>query len=130
MQQLRCRMCGESGDFADVNDSRIEEALDSSKKASIPTMLVYLDACGLSNAYIERVFQLPSRTIARWKRGEESGAALAFLRLLRTYPWLAKVADAGFDRLEADVAVYRAACEARLQDNVSSAGVGSAGPRR
>lgn len=108
LQVVTCSECGEHGDFGLVNDARIEAAIDASVTASVDVMLSHLEEIGLSNAYIERVFDIPARTIARWKRGERSATVVAFLRLLSTFPWLVEVAEENFSQREADLQVIDA----------------------
>lgn len=109
LEDARCLACGEQGDFRGVNDEHLDAAIVASEKASIESMLAFLVSAGQSNAYIERVFGLPMRTIARWKNGNASAAPVALLRLLRTFPWLSVVAESGFDAKEADAEVISAA---------------------
>lgn len=64
----------------------------------------YLNEQGYSNASMERSLGLPARTLERWKNDRTivpSAAALALMRIVRTYPWILKVADAPFDEEEA-----------------------------
>lgn len=93
----RCKTCGESGDFAGENDSRIDEALDISRRKSVPAILAALSETGIKNAYLERSLGLPTRTIARWKAGDYSASMLALLRMVRTFPWLLEVADENYE---------------------------------
>ena len=92
-----CGVCETSGDFLRVNDARIEEALLESVRREVLGILDYLSGLGMTNAHVERVLGLPTRTIARWKRGEFSESAVVLLRILRTYPWIMRVVDDGFD---------------------------------
>ncbi len=113
LQKVTCKTCDESGDFFDVNDERISAALDESTQRSIEEILRYLSEAGLSNAYVERVFGIPARTINRWKKEKQkSAAAVALLRVLRTFPWIAKVADERFEPVVADMSVVFAAGDA------------------
>ncbi|MCD6584814.1 MAG: hypothetical protein J7K96_03530 [Desulfobacteraceae bacterium] len=91
-----CQICGESGDFANENDSAIESAIESAKKQSINSMLDGLSELGIKMTYIERALELPARTIARWKSGGSSAASIALLRTIRTFPWILEVADSDF----------------------------------
>jgi hypothetical protein len=104
-----CAVCGASLDLDSSNSERVAAATKEAIEASIPLMLSRLEKAGLKNAYVERSFGLPQRTIARWKRGEQSSAMLALLRLLCTYPWLTEVADSGFDPSTANIEVLNAA---------------------
>lgn len=103
-----CSVCGESGDFNGVNTAEIEKAVRSSDLRSVEHMLNHLDEAGFSMAYLERALRLPARTMARWKTGQCSASGLALLRLLRTFPWLAEVAESGFDQTHAKRAALMA----------------------
>ena len=91
-----CRNCGESGDFLKVNDQAYEVAECEAITASIHRILDDLNNHGVTMAYIERVFSLPKRTIARWKNGSDSATGVALLRLVRTCPWLLEVAKSNY----------------------------------
>jgi hypothetical protein len=91
-----CNVCEMSGDFTGENDERITKALNKSESASAEVMLRWLSEHQVTSAYFERALRLPARTTNRWKSGEVSAAALALLRMIRTYPWLLEVSDANF----------------------------------
>jgi transcriptional regulator with XRE-family HTH domain len=92
-----CGVCGTEGDFLGENDSRVAEAIKTSTRESVRSMIDQLAEAGVSMAYIERVLGLPQRTMARWKAGEVSSPAVALLRLVSTYPWLLSVAEESFE---------------------------------
>ncbi len=92
-----CEVCGESGDFSEVNDEQIDKAILAAKKQSVIDMLDDLSDKSIKMSYMERALELPTRTIARWKGGDLSSSSLALLRIIRTYPWILEVADAQFD---------------------------------
>jgi len=92
-----CQTCGEHGDFSGSNDQLVKAELTTAQKASVARMLDTVGAGGISMAYMERALRLPARTVARWKNGETSAAALALLRIVRTFPWVLHVADQAFD---------------------------------
>ena len=96
-----CSVCGESGDFSNINDEVINNTLDLARKKSVLNMLEYLSDKKITMSYIERSLELPARTIARWKTGEFSSSSLALLRIVRTYPWILEVADERFNEHEA-----------------------------
>src|SRR5438105_374791 len=91
-----CGLCHSTGDFGRANEETLTRIKEQAIKASVPLMLEQLSDNGCTMAYIERSLDLPSRTIARWKAGETSAAAVAALRLITTFPWLLEVADYGF----------------------------------
>lgn len=103
-----CASCGESGDFNNENDDRMNAAAKRSSADSVPLILDYLNKLGLSNVYIERALGLPFRTLGRWKSGELSNGAIALLRVIRTYPWILKVADERYDNETASIEVFHA----------------------
>lgn len=90
-----------SGDFAQQNDARVAEALERAVRDSARAIIDQLAERGISMAYFERALQLPQRTLARWKEGGSAAAGIALLRLVRTYPWLLRVADHGFSEASA-----------------------------
>jgi hypothetical protein len=92
-----CRDCGERGDFTGENDQLKSKALEVAKQSSLTMMLDYLSTHSVTMAYVERALELPQRTLARWRQGEGSAAAIALMRMVCTFPWLLKVADAGYD---------------------------------
>jgi len=104
-----CRRCGESGDFANRNETLIDEKKAEAVKASVVSMLAALSDSGITMAYFERALSLPARTLARWKEGQLSASGAALLRLVRTYPWLLEVADEGFDQRHANVMLMQGA---------------------
>lgn len=123
----RCLGCGESGDFSQLNDARIEAALADAIRRSVVTMLEDLSREGLSMAYLERVLRLPQRTLAGWKDGNCPDAGVALLRALRTFPWLARVAESGFDRdvaRELCTSALDATYEAREQELLAASRTG------
>ena len=59
-------------------------------------------------AHIERVFEIPQKTLNRWKSSRQTSATgLAFLRLISTYPWLTEVAELKFDERAAEQILIR-----------------------
>jgi hypothetical protein len=58
-----CGDCGEEGDFDVVNDPAIEEAFDDANSVGVQEKLARLEAQGFSVASIERVLQLPARSL-------------------------------------------------------------------
>jgi hypothetical protein len=93
-----CNACGEQGDFQGVNDTRFLEAQKEAQIASMKSLIETLfEDKNFSMAYFERAFELPIRTVTRWKGGDFSAAAIALLRTVRTYPWIVEVAANRFE---------------------------------
>ncbi len=100
----KCLDCETEVDFLKINEPKVQSILNQANAATMKILINSLaDKSSLSMALIERVFELPSRTMMRWKNGDFSAGALALVRLLFTFPWLAKVAEARFDRNFSDV---------------------------
>ena len=96
-----CKVCGESGDFLKANDSAYEVAEKVALTDSVNRILDDMSAEGVSMAYIERVLQLPKRTLHRWKSGSDSATGIALLRLVRTCPWLLEIAKENYSPMAA-----------------------------
>ena len=98
-----CGACTEVGDFAQVNDDKYltqyNEALAVSVKQQIDDLS---DKFDISMAYFERAFELPMRTLTRWKNGEFSATAVALLRVVTQFPWISEVAENQFNPVFAD----------------------------
>ena len=92
-----CEECKVEGDFANENDEIIEQAIELAKSKSAGSMLDDLSTQGIRMAYFERALSLPTRTLARWKKGEISASGLALLKVVRTIPWVLDIADEDFD---------------------------------
>ena len=91
-----CQACEESGDFLKLNDGTYEIAEKEAITASVGKILDDLAEQGVTMAYIERVLELPKRTIDRWKNGSDSATGIALLRLVRTCPWLLDIAKESY----------------------------------
>ena len=100
-----CKSCGAEGDFGKENDVAFDIAKKAALADSINRILDGLSRSGISNAHLERALSLPPRTVARWKSGTHSDAAIALLRIVATFPWIAEVAMMGFYRRLADATV-------------------------
>ena len=95
-----CLICGTEGDFARINDGAIEAVIEEAKRIGSENMLSYLTTHGHSMAYMERALDLPQRTMMRWKLGECTASSLTLLRIVRTFPWILKVAEEKFDSIK------------------------------
>ncbi len=93
-----CGECGMSGDFFKANEGAVAHALNEARRLSAISMMNGLvEKNHLGMAYMERVLDLPARTMMRWKMGDCSAGALALLRIISTYPWTLDVADAQYE---------------------------------
>lgn len=94
-----CHDCYESISITYNERVEIDQAYKRSCDSSIEPILEYLnDKTDYSMAAIERVLHLPARTLYRMKSEKEySSAAIALLRMIRTFPWLLDVAAKDYD---------------------------------
>lgn len=103
-----CNNCSEEGDFAQVNDAKYLEAYNAALTVSVKQLVTDLsEKQGISMALFERSFELPVRTLTRWKNGEFSATAVALLRTVMAYPWLMEVAENRFEANTAKKIVLR-----------------------
>ncbi len=95
----KCSVCEEEGDFGNKNDDAYALAEQQALKIQIPLLIESLSSeYKVSMAQFERAFELPQRTLTRWKTGDFSSAGIALLRTVKTFPWLVKVAENKFIR--------------------------------
>jgi len=93
----KCKACGEEGEFTEENEIEYLEAIKIAEKISLEHVLTRFSNLGISMAYLERALNLPLRTLSRWKTQGTSASGMALMRVIRTYPWILKVADEDFD---------------------------------
>jgi hypothetical protein len=105
---VKCRNCDE-GYQDDGATEVVRQAIAEADKASLRLIIESLEKERVTMAYMERALGLAPRTIARWKAGETSAAGLALLRIVRTFPWILRVARARFDASAAQREVESAA---------------------
>ena len=105
----RCSACGEEGDFAGVNDKRVDKALEIFRKGFSSDLIQKLATRNISMAWIERCLALPQRTLHRWKNGSCTASDLALLRIIDTFPWILDVAKQGFSPRAAYAGILLAA---------------------
>jgi transposase-like protein len=99
MQEKRftCLDCGEGFNYSKSYDNSYREALETSKKASVVAILEHLSA-EYNFSAVERALDLPQRTLSRWKNTADTSAiGIALLRIVRTYPWILRVAEAKYE---------------------------------
>lgn len=94
-----CEACNFSGDFLHENKEVLKQAKEELQSQVMIEILEYFTGQHISFAGIERALDLSQRTLTKWKQGKTkpSASAIALCKYLRTYPWLLKVADTGFD---------------------------------
>ncbi len=102
---VHCNDCDEDVDFgenlsvdsflSDENPNFIEAI-----RKSIDNMLSDLQKMDISQSHIERTFDIPARTLSKWRndRNLPSAAALSFLRIVRMFPWMLNVAEKNYDK--------------------------------
>ena len=97
-----CTECGyEISD--DPEGTGYRALYEKSVAESIPAILEKLRKSGYSMVAVERILELPFRTLSRWKTcGKPSAGGTALLRLLATFPWLLEVSDNNYDNTFAE----------------------------
>jgi len=99
IKEYVCNTCDFEGDFLKENDEKIEKALSKLKTNCVSNILNNLTQTNYSLASIERALNLPQRTLAKWKNGENnpSASGITLLRFLNVFPWLIEVAENNYD---------------------------------
>jgi DNA-binding transcriptional regulator YiaG len=94
----KCLDCESEGDFFKENTDAIP-ALDTLKKEYVKSTLDYFTDNKISFSSIERILNLPQRTLTKWKNdvSQPSAAGVALLKFLRVFPWLLDVAEHPYD---------------------------------
>jgi hypothetical protein len=96
-QMYKCASCGEEGDFANRNDDVFKIAEHEALKKLVPSLIDDLSKEKISMAQFERAFELPQRTLTRWKGGDFSASSVALLRTIKTFPFIINVAEKKFN---------------------------------
>jgi DNA-binding transcriptional regulator YiaG len=97
----RCHACESEIDILNETDQYYLKAKKEAKDISVKEIIESLHNSGISMSFFELVFELPFRTLTRWKKGDHSAAALALLRIVKTFPWIAVVAEQRFSQMSA-----------------------------
>lgn len=105
-----CPVCGEESDFFDENDLNLQNKEKEIRKISITNIINKLSSKGHSLASIERMLELPQRSLTKWKNNhsEASASAVTLLKYVATFPWLLEVADKNFNPQESEIIHWRA----------------------
>ena len=111
-----CNTCNEEGDFLAETDKSYLTAQKDAQANHMKKILEDMNDAGISMAMLERVFELPARTLTRWKGGDFSASALALIRIIITYPWIIEVAENRFERKYANHTLIRAAVNEFMQE--------------
>lgn len=101
---IHCNECNEDVEFEEnqsvdsflsVENPNYTAAL----RKSIDNMLSDLQKMDISQSHIERTFDIPARTLSKWRndRNLPSAAAMSFLRIVRLFPWMLNVAEKNYD---------------------------------
>lgn len=120
-----CDDCSDEFDILNESEKNFRDAEQKAHKLFATQAIEHLVSMGISMALFERVFELPTRTLTRWKEGNLSAGALSLLRVLITYPWVVKVAEKKYDTKFANYELVYAATStlvrhaANLQHGVS-----------
>lgn len=112
----KCNSCGEEGDFFAETDKNYLVAQKQAQIAFVKQALDELSNADITMAMFERVFELPARTLTRWKTGDFSSSAIALLRIVITCHWIIEVAEHRFDSHFASYAVIKAAVKEFAQE--------------
>lgn len=107
----KCNSCGEEGDFLAETDKNYLAAQKEAQSNLLKQLVETMNNAGITMAMFERVFELPARTLTRWKNGDFSSSALALLRIVITYPWIIEVAENKFEKTYSKCAVITAAAQ-------------------
>lgn len=116
----KCNSCEEEGDFSEETDKNFLVAQKVAQGNLVKEILKNMNNIGISMAMFERVFELPARTLTRWKNEDFSSSALALLRIIITYPWIVDVAEHKFEKKYSKCAVIKAAAEEFNEIKVNS----------
>ncbi len=111
----KCNSCEEEGDFNAENDESFLNAQKDAQAIFAKNILENMSNVGITMAMFERVFELPARTLTRWKNGDFSASALALLRIVATYPWIIEVAEHKFEKNYASFVVIKIAANELLE---------------
>ncbi len=91
-----CNSCKEEIDIFNETDQNFQAGEKEAQKQFVQQAIEYMSNNGVGMALFERVFELPTRTLARWKEGNFSSSALSLLHVVITFPWIIKVAEKKF----------------------------------
>ena len=105
-------MWPEEGDFLAETDKNYLSSQKEAQNKLVKQLLENMNNAGITMAMFERVFELPTRTLTRWKNGDFSSSSLALLRIVETYPWIIEVAEKKFENAYSKYAMHN--CSTRI----------------
>lgn len=115
-----CDACHEEIDiFGETDQSFLTEQKKAQHKF-IQHSIEWLSQNKIKMALFERIFELPARTLTRWKEGNFSSSTLSLLHIIITYPWIIKVAEKRFNSDDANRELIYAATKKFLQCTANS----------
>lgn len=112
---FKCNHCNEEGDFIGVSDQNYLNAQKDAQIMLAKNILENMSKAGITMAMFERVFELPTRTLTRWKNGDFSASALALLRIVAACPWIIEVAEHKFERNDTSRVIIKVAADELLE---------------
>lgn len=95
---FKCSDCHEEFDFSSETDKNYRKAEKKAQKKFVENTIAELNKNNITMSFFERVFELPIRTLSRWKSGDFSFASLALLRIVKIYPRIIEVAEHKFEK--------------------------------
>lgn len=110
-----CKACTEEIDIFGESDENYLAGQKRSQHKFVERAIEWMSTNNISMAFFERVFELPARTLTRWKEGTFSASALSLLHVIVTYPWIVKVAENKFNPSAASYELIMAATNKFLQ---------------
>lgn len=89
-----CKSCGEQGDFFNESESPYLATRKEVEQQFINALLDELkEKRGIGMAAIERVFELPARTLSRYRLEGSSASGIALMRIIKRFPWIIEEMD-------------------------------------
>lgn len=99
LSAYECEDCGFSGDIFNENKEALRKAKEELQSEVMIDTLEYFSNQNINFAGIERILDLPQRTLTKWKNQntKPSASATVLFKYLRIFPWMLKVAENGFN---------------------------------
>lgn len=94
--QHKCQNCGEVGNFDGLLEDGYKSAREKAEVDQAAQLIELLESKGYSLQDLERSYELPFRTLSRWKMGKCSAGGLALLRVAAALPFVTSIAEQRF----------------------------------